>query len=88
MTLLLLLYKRAPYIILSSKSDNRYIVRNINKKFQSGHTHVNNYQLAKKLIGWVSKEIIPQNPKPYVVESLIRLSNNQVYITKLQSLNK
>lgn len=78
------LYKKKNFKIYGF--DNAFIIHNTNKEFQEGHTHINNYHTAKWLIDLCIHETIPNRKMDYFIESLIRISNSQSYIRKLEKI--
>lgn len=78
------IYKRKNYKIYKSYKGNKvcYIVHNTDKKFQNGHTHVYNYNLAKIIIYCCIKGEFPDKTKRLennqkVLESIIRVCSNK-----------
>lgn len=82
------LYKKKNFKICGvdgDESSSEYIIINTNKPFQYGHTHVNDYHLAKHIVDMAISYHIPHKDKKFVIESLIRLSTDRFYINKLKS---
>lgn len=77
------IYRSKQYIILKVK--NGYIVQNTKKKFEEGHTHVRNYNLAKKMIHWSKNNELPNTKNKYILESLYRISNDCKYREELKN---
>lgn len=86
-------------IIYSKKNFNIYrvgksafIVHNKNKKFKYGHTHINNYNTAKWIIDLAIYTTVPKRSNKYILDSLIRISKDEIYISllkdKIKSTNK
>ena len=75
-------------INIYSDSDNHYIVHNTNKPFEDGHTHINNFNTAKYLAYLIAYKRMPKNNHLsfYLIDSLIRLSDDNKYINKLKDL--
>ena len=84
------IYKRKNYVIYSNhEKDSAYIVYNTRKEFSEGHTHINNYNTAKYIIGMSLNNLIPKKKLgDYVLQSIIRISTNKDYINKLEKLKK
>lgn len=84
------LYENREFIIFGDESKrNRpaYILYNKNKEFANGHTHLNNYHTAKWLMELYSNRKLPMDLKSeYLLTSLIRISNDEKYTTKVESL--
>ena len=66
------IFQRKEYSIY--RCDYGYVIHNTNKKFENGHTHVNNFYKAKILVIMAIKREI---------ENLIRLTNDNRYRNKL-----
>lgn len=78
------IYRRKEYIIFRVK--NGYVVQNTKKKFEEGHTHIKNYNMAKKLIDFSIKKELPKNTKnAYILESLYRISNDEKYKERIKN---
>lgn len=77
------IYRSREYIIF--KVRNGYVVQNTKKKFENGHTHVKNYNLAKKLIKWSKNNEVPETKNTYILESLNRISNDYKYKERLKN---
>lgn len=80
------IYEHGKFIVL--EGHNQYIVVNKSKKFESGHTHINNYNTARWLIRLSEGLIVPKNISIYLVESLIRINNNPDYLRQLTGLKQ
>lgn len=66
-----------------------YIIHNTNGEFSEHHTHINNYKTAKFLINLALHKSVPKKPiSEYLIDSLIRISTDKVYINKLERLKK
>jgi hypothetical protein len=65
---------------------NEYIIHNINKRFKFGHTHIHRLDTAKFLIKLSVHKSIPNNISIYLLESLIRINNDKLYLEKLDDL--
>lgn len=79
------LYKRKNFKIYATMSSkNEYLIVNINKPFHEGHSHVNDYKLAKYIIDLAVNYKIPNKNKTFIIDSLIRLSSDKNYIKKLK----
>lgn len=68
------------------KASHNYIVHNSDFDFEKKHTHIRNFKQAKNLIYCVKKKIIPKTFSFYLLNSLIRLSDDVVYKNKIDSL--
>lgn len=78
------IYERKSYIII--KVNNGFIVYNTNKVFDNGHTHLHNYNMCKTLIDCSINKKFPKTRNHYLLESLIRISDDEVFCTKVREL--
>lgn len=81
-------YENRGYIILKVKSKGRvgYIVHNTKKPFEKGHSHLKSFEMAKVVINNVIYEKKPKTDNIYLLESHIRLSDSDKYITYIKHL--
>ncbi len=77
------IYQKGDFVILAVK--NGYIVHNMKKHFDFGHTHLTKYKSAKSLIFLARFKKMPRKAGAYFLESLIRVSTDYEYINKLTS---
>lgn len=77
-------YKKRNYVIYSNREG--FIIHNKNKDFQNGHSHINNFSTAKYLIDLSIHSRIPNRESLYFIESLIRISNDSDYKSRLYKL--
>lgn len=77
-------YQEGSYKIY--RAGHNYIVHNAQYDFKEKHSHVHNFQLAKKLIHCVNHRIIPRSFNFYLLTSLTRISDDEDYIAKVESL--
>ena len=77
-------YERKEFMIFRVKEG--YIVYNAKKSFQEGHTHLKHFEAAKTAIDLVIRKKIPRSTQGYYLTSLIRLSDDDSYITKIKEL--
>lgn len=78
------IYRNREFMII--KKYTGYIVINTKKDFKKGHTHIKNYNMAKTLINLAKNNKIPKSNNKYILDSLIRISNDKKYINKLEDL--
>lgn len=84
------LYKKRNFRICGLTEDDHskseYIIINVKKPFHEGHSHINDFRLAKRIIDMACYERIPSiNVKPFVLDTLIRISSGP-YATKLKHI--
>lgn len=79
------IYRYKNYNIYSNHN-NGFIIHNTKKDFQNGHTHLNNYNTAKYLIKLSCYHTIPNHLSDYLIDSLIRISDDSSYIDKLYKI--
>ncbi|WP_296644772.1 hypothetical protein [Romboutsia sp. 13368] len=78
------IYERKEFMIFQVKEG--YIVYNARKSFQEGHTHLKHFKAAKTAIDLVIRKKIPKTTQGYYLTSLIRISDDDSYITKIKEL--
>lgn len=78
------IYERKEYAIYKVKRG--YIVHNTNKQFEDGHTHIYNYNKAKSIIDLAVRKKMPNTPKKWEIECLLRIITDKDYIKKLKEL--
>lgn len=81
-------YENDKFVVLKVKSKGKvgYIVYNTKKPFESGHTHLKSFGMAKVIINNVINKKNPKTNNMYLLESHIRLSNNEKYISYIKHL--
>ena len=78
------IYQRKEYVIYQVKYG--YIVHNTKKHFEEGHTHIHTFNKAKSLIDLAVRKKLPNTPRKWEIESLIRIVKDEVYKDRLRSL--
>lgn len=78
------IFQRKEYSIY--KVSDGYIVHNTNKEFRIGHTHVRSFKKAKSILDLCVRKKLPNTPRTWEIESLMRVTNNQTYRNKLRDL--
>ncbi|SFJ28275.1 hypothetical protein TPDSL_17220 [Terrisporobacter petrolearius] len=79
-------YEKREFIIFQVK--NGYIAYNTKKTFADGHTHLRCFGSAKTAIDLVIRKKVPRSTDSYYLKSLIRLSEDTVYVSKIKELIK
>lgn len=79
-------YEKKEFIIFQVK--NGYIAYNTKKAFKDGHTHLRCFESAKTAIDLVIRKKVPKSTDSYYLRSLIRLSEDNSYISKINELIK
>lgn len=80
------IYERGKFIIL--EGTDHYVVINKHKEFRNGHTHITNYNTALWLIKLSEHKSLPHHISPYLLESLIRINEDETYVRHLQELQQ
>lgn len=75
-------YSKANFNIYSDSK--AYIVHNRNKEFSKGHTHLYNFKTAKYIIDLASHKTVPNHLNKYLLESIIRITDDKVYADKIR----
>ena len=70
-------YEKQGYIIL--KVSNGFIAYNTNKDFKEGHSHLHSFNMAKTIIDNCISKKKPKTNSLYLLDSHIRLSNDDKY---------
>lgn len=78
------IYERKEYIILKVKKG--YIVYNTKKSFESGHTHLQSFQMSKTIIDNNIRKKRPKTNNIYLIESHIRVTEDNRYKQILEEL--
>lgn len=68
------------------RAGNDYIVHNTEFEFSKKHTHVKNLKAAKEIIYSVKKRVIPRGFSEYLLKSIIRVSDDELYIKAVEDL--
>ncbi|KXZ39722.1 hypothetical protein SAMN05661008_00600 [Alkalithermobacter thermoalcaliphilus JW-YL-7 = DSM 7308] len=77
------IYEKGEFIIFPIKKG--FVVYNMNKEFEQGHTHLKNFNAAKTAIDLVVNKKIPKTTNLYYLKSLIRLAQDPKYIEEIES---
>ncbi len=78
------IFERKEFIIFQVKEG--YIAYNTKKAFKDGHTHLKHFNAAKKAIDLVINKKTPKSTNVYYLISLIRLTNDDSYVEKINEL--
>ena len=78
------IYEKKEFMIFKVREG--YIAYNTKKNFQEGHTHLKHFEAAKTAIDLVIKKKVPRSTDGYYLTSLIRLSEDELYISKINEL--
>lgn len=77
-------HRKSHYIVL--KVSNGFIAVNTNKDFEKGHTHLKSFEMAKVLIDCSIKKKFPRTRNPYLLSGLVRISDDEKFIFKINEL--
>ncbi|MFL0251130.1 hypothetical protein ACJDT4_11905 [Clostridium neuense] len=77
-------YQRNQYKIY--RVGDNFIVHNSKYRFSDKHTHLKNFKQAKNLIYFVLNKKVPRWVSFYYLKSLIRVSDDDEYITKVNKV--
>lgn len=78
------IFQRKEYSIY--RCDYGYVIHNTNKEFENGHTHIRTFCKAKSLIDLAVRKKLPNTPKDWEIESLIRIVKDKEYKKQLINL--
>ncbi|MDF2840603.1 MAG: hypothetical protein K0Q99_1375 [Clostridia bacterium] len=68
------------------KSVDGFVIHNIYKGFENGHTHVQKYDTCMVLIKLLVNKKAPRSKSRYFLESLLRLCDDESYRQKIQQI--
>lgn len=77
-------YEKEGYIILKVKKG--FIAYNTKKEFSKGHTHLHTFNMAKTVIDNCIRKKKPSTNSLYLLNSHIRLSNDDKYKTYIEEV--
>lgn len=77
-------YEKKQYMILKVKKG--YIVYNVNKPFEKGHSHIKGLEMAKVIIDNCLKKRRPKTNNLYLLSSHARVSDDEKYIKLINEL--
>ena len=78
------IFQRKEYSIYRVKDG--FIIHNTNLPFKGHHTHIRSFHKAKSLVDLCIRKKLPDTPRAWEIQSLLRISNNQTYKNKLLML--
>jgi hypothetical protein len=84
------IFKKGEYIITPFYKGKRreFMIVNTEKEFRNGHTHLKSFKMAKYLIYLARSKKINSGLPPYLLTSLMRISNDKEYINKIEDIIK
>lgn len=87
------IYKRDNFVIVpfyKTRKKIEFMIINNSKKrkqgFEKAHTHLRSFEMAKYLINLSINNKINSSLSPYLLKSLIRISEDEKYISDLENL--
>mgnify|MGYP000431202029 CR=1 FL=1 len=78
------IFQRKEYSIY--RCSDGFVVHNTNKKFENGHTHIRSFKKAKSIIDLAVRKKMPNTPRKWEIECLLRIVKDEKYKKKLRSL--
>ncbi len=78
-------YSHAGYLIIKV-SNSGFVVLNKRKDFKNGHTHIRSFKTAKYLIDLASRKTLPHHLSPYLLVSLMRITEDDMFKRKVEQL--
>ena len=79
---LIVIYKKRNFNVYDSGKD-QYIIHNTNYEYDIAHTHIRSFKTCKFLIDLAIHKSIPKHLCGYLIDSLIRISDDHEYTIKL-----
>lgn len=80
------IYEKDGYIILEAQKG--FIVYNTRKEFSKGHSHLHSFNMAKAIIDNCTRKRKPKTDSLYLLNSHIRVSNDDKYNLFIKELIK
>lgn len=80
------IYRKKSFIVF--RASDGYIIHNTEKSFKKGHTHIKNVNTAKYIVSLAAKKILPKHLSDYLLVSLLRLANDDIYTAKIEEMRK
>lgn len=80
------IYRKKSFIVF--RAGDGYIIHNTEKSFKKGHTHIKNVNTAKYIVSLAAKKILPKHLSDYLLVSLLRLANDDIYTAKIEEMRK
>jgi hypothetical protein len=80
----LIVYGKSSYLVY--RFGKEFIIHNREKNFRQGHTHIRSYNVCKTIIDNLIKRKLPKTRNYYLLRSHIRLSTDDKYSTKIETL--
>lgn len=81
-----LVYRKYDFVVFRGR--NGYIVYNTKKEFNQGHTHLKQMKSCKDIIEFAQRKVIPEGSSPYFITSLMRISDDEKFINRLEHLKQ
>lgn len=80
------IYKKRSFVIYRVRDG--HIIYNTKKPFSEGHTHVSNYDTAIRIMNIAISKEIPRHLSDYLLESLIRLTDDENFRIRIENLRE
>lgn len=80
------IYKKRTFVIYRVRDG--HIIYNTKKPFSEGHTHVSNYDTAIRIMNIAISKEVPRHLSDYLLESLIRLTDDEDFMIKIENMRK
>jgi len=68
------------------RAGHDFIVHNARYNFKEKHSHIRTLNIAKQIVYYAKKRIVPRGFSFYLLRSLIRVSDDERYIHELEDL--
>lgn len=83
----MIVYRKREFVVCkySNKKKPYFIVINQEKEFSEGHTHMQNFYMAKKIISCVISKKIDHNFNSYVLTSMSRINNDKLFDIQIEN---
>ena len=80
---MVVVYRKKNYKIYSAGKDG-YIVHNSACEFSGHHSHIKNFHTCTYIIDLCVHKTVPHHLSDYLLESILRLSNDRCYQRKIE----
>ena len=78
------IFRKGDFVILAV--GHEYIVVNREKIFKEGHTHLQSFKQAEYIVNMATHKRVPRHLSKYLLTSLIRVTDDDGYKSKIQEL--
>lgn len=82
---MVVVYRKKNYKIYAASNNDGYIVHNSAcQEFAGHHTHIKNFKTCVYIINLCIHKTVPNHLSDYLLESILRLTNDRCYQRKIE----